>query len=115
MVDAPAPRLTRGAFAVLGIFVLGIVFGVALSVVIVHHGGRFSPLHGRRDGPVAIERMTRQLGLDAAQQEKIRAILERAHATVRGVLEDTRRDVRAELRPEQQSKFDRMHPPEAPR
>ena len=115
MVDTVSPRPARGSFAVLGIFALGIVFGAALSFVIVHHGGRFSPLAGRHEGPVLVERLARQLDLDAAQRERIRAILDRGHTKMRAALDDTRAEVRAELRPDQQSKFDRIHAPGLPR
>jgi hypothetical protein len=76
MAEPAAPRAFGGQFAVIGIFALGIVFGVALSLVLVHHvipPRRFGP---HRDGPVPIERMTRDLGLDADQQVKIRAIFQ---------------------------------------
>jgi Spy/CpxP family protein refolding chaperone len=111
MVEPVSPRPGRGSLAVLGIFALGIVFGLALSFVIVHHGGRFSPLHGRHDGDVLVLRLARRLDLDAAQQEKIRGILDRGHAKMHGILDDTRAEVRAELRPDQQSKFDKMQLP----
>jgi len=115
MADPTAPRPTRGLLSVLAIFALGIVFGVALSFVIVHHVVRPGFMRSHRDGPMPIERITRKLDLDATQQEKIRSILERGHARVRDVLDETRKNVRVELRPEQQEKFDRMHPAEPPR
>ena len=43
-------------------------------------------------------------------KEKVRAILERGHTTMRGILDETTRDIRAVLRPDQQTKFDRMRP-----
>jgi Spy/CpxP family protein refolding chaperone len=110
MVDPIAPKPARGLLSVLAIFALGIIFGVALSFVIVHHVVRPAFLRAHRDGPMPIERITRRLDLDAAQQDKIRAILERGHAKVRDALDETRKDVRAELRSDQQEKFDRMHP-----
>jgi len=109
MVDPTPRRPARGAFAVIAIFALGIVFGIAISFVVVHHVGRLSPLRASRGGPIPIERLTRRLNLDAAQQEKVRAILERGHAQVREVLDDTRRDIRLELRADQLETFDRLH------
>jgi Spy/CpxP family protein refolding chaperone len=112
MADGPAPRPVRGQLAVIAIFALGVVFGVAISFVVVHHwilpnrGGH--PRGGQ--GPVAIDWMAQELDLDATQKEQIGAIIEKGHATMRGVLDQTTRDIRALLRPDQQQKFDRMHP-----
>jgi hypothetical protein len=111
MAETASPSPARGQLAVVGIFALGVVFGLALSFVLVHHvipPGRMGGMP--REGPVPIERMTSELGLDAGQQEKVRAILERGHATMRGILDDTSHEIRAVLRPDQQEKFDRMRP-----
>ena len=110
MVDPASPRPVRAQLAVIGIFALGVVFGVALSFVIVHHAILPARMGPPREGPVPIERMTHELDLDSDQQEKIGAILERGHQTMRGVLDETSRDIRALLRPDQQEKFDRMRP-----
>jgi len=110
MVDAASPPPMRGQLAVIAIFALGVVFGLALAFVLVHHVIPPARMGLAREGPVPIERMTRELGLDAAQQEKVGAILERGHETMRGILDETSRDIRAVLRPEQQAKFDRMRP-----
>jgi hypothetical protein len=107
---APPPPPVRGQLAVIGIFALGALFGAALCFVIVHHvilPRGMVPMH---DGPVPIERMRDDLGLDATQQEQVRAIVERGHTTVRGVLDATSKEIRAVLRPDQQEKFDRMRP-----
>jgi len=100
----------RGQLAVIGVFALGVVFGFALCFVIVHHVILPRRLGPGREGPVPVERLARELGLDAAQQDKVRQILEHGHETVRGVLDETSRDIRAVLRPEQQEKFDHMRP-----
>lgn len=110
MDDTASPRPVRGQLAVIGIFALGVVFGAAICFVIIHH--LVLPARSRtpREGPMPIDVMTRELDLDAAQQEKIHAILDRGHATMRGVLDETSHDIRALLRPEQQEKFDRFRP-----
>jgi len=115
MADPATPRSARGLLAVIAIFALGVVFGAALSFAIVHHTSGLGRMGPRHDGPMAVERMTRRLDLDAAQQEKVRAILEHRHAKVRGFLDDTRQEIRAVLRPDQQEKFDRIHRPGPPR
>jgi Spy/CpxP family protein refolding chaperone len=110
MVEPTVPRPTRGVLVVIAIFALGIVFGVALFFAIAHHfwPGPFGPPRG---GPVALERMTHELDLDSAQREEVRAILERGHAKMRRLLDETRLDIRAILRPDQQEKLDRIRPP----
>lgn len=108
--SSPSPRPARVPLAVLGVFALGVVFGAALSFAIVHH--TVLP-HGRsvpREGPLPIERITRELGLDQDQERRVREILDRGHATMRGVLDETTRDIRAVLRPDQQEKFDQFRP-----
>jgi Spy/CpxP family protein refolding chaperone len=110
MADPAATPPMRGQLAVIAIFALGVVFGLALSFVLVHHVSPPARLGLQREGPMPVERMTRELDLDAAQKEKVRAILERGHATMRGVLDDTSREIRAVLRPDQQTKFDQMRP-----
>lgn len=121
MVDGTKTRSWRNTLGVLAIFALGIVFGIALSMAVVHHlrpdrfgprgGGPFGPGRG---GPMAVERMTRELDLDADQQAKVRAILERRHETMRGFLDETHREIREVLRPEQRERFDRIRPPGPP-
>ena len=110
MAEATPPSPMRGQLAVAGIFALGVVFGLAISFVLVHHVIPPGRMAQTREGPVPIDLMTRELDLDAAQQEQVRAILERGHTTVRGVLDDTSREIRAVLRPDQREKFDRMRP-----
>jgi len=110
MADPVPPGPVRAQLAVVGVFALGIVFGAALSFVIIHHVLIPRGPRGERGGPPPIERMTQDLGLDDAQQQKVSEILERGHATVRGVLDETTRDIRAVLRPDQREKFDRYRP-----
>jgi len=110
MAESTSPSTVRGQLAVVGIFALGVVFGMAVAFVLVHHVILPARMGPPREGPVPIERMTSELGLDADQQEKVRAILERGHSTMRGILDDTSREIRAVLRPDQREKFDRMRP-----
>ncbi len=106
-------RSMKGTLAVVGIFALGVVFGVALCFVIVHHGGRLGPPRSHGGGAGLHERIMKQLDLDAAQREKVQPILDRGHQRMREVLDETRREIRAELRPDQQEKLDQIHPPGA--
>lgn len=110
MAEAVTPPPMRGQLAVVAIFALGVVFGLALGFVLVHHVILPARMGVPREGPVPVERLTRELDLDAAQQEKVRTILEHGHETMRGVLDETSHEIRAVLRPEQQTKFDRMRP-----
>lgn len=112
MVDGTKARSWRNTLSVLAIFSLGIVFGFAIAFAIAHHlrPGPFG--HGH--GPHHVERMMRDLDLDADQQVQVRAILERRHATMRALLEEARLEIRTVLRPDQQERFDRMRPPAEP-
>jgi len=116
MVDAAPPtRSSKGILAVALVFALGVVFGAALSVALLRLQGGFTGPDGRRGGPPpggGIRRMARDLDLDAEQRQKIQAIIERTHGTMRQMLDGTQREIRALLRPDQQEKFDRMRPPE---
>jgi Spy/CpxP family protein refolding chaperone len=118
MVDTTGPGSWRATLSVIAVFALGVVFGAALTFAIARHArpgppgpGPFGPRHG---GPMPVERMTRELDLDADQQAKVRAILERRHETMRGFLDETHREIREILRPDQREKFDRMRPPGPP-
>lgn len=110
MAEGGTPPSMRGQLAVVAIFALGVVFGLALGFVLVHHVILPARMGQAREGPMPIERMKSELDLDADQQEKVRAIVEKGHATVRGILDETSREIRAVLRPDQQEKFDRMRP-----
>ncbi|HKQ60295.1 MAG TPA: hypothetical protein VJS92_03355 [Candidatus Polarisedimenticolaceae bacterium] len=110
----------RGFLGVGIVFALGVVFGAALAVVVLHFapgGPRFGPgppfPGGGHGGPM--EHMVRELDLDPQQEEQIRAIIERSQGEVHAVLERTHEQIRPLLRPEQQEKFDRFHPPALPR
>ena len=115
--DAPPSRRSRSLFAVILVFALGTIFGAALTVgVILHLPFVRAFIHHRADGrdPARIERLIRDLDLDPEQEAKLRAIVERIHGDMNEILERSRREVRAFLRPDQQMKFDRIHTPSPP-
>jgi Spy/CpxP family protein refolding chaperone len=123
MAETPPSVSARASYGVAAVFALGVVFGAALSVILLHlHGGMPMPF-ARHGGPHAgglgspeavIEHMDHDLGLDAEQRQKVQAILESAHDSIHTTLEGTHREIRAVLRPDQQAKFDRMRPPGLP-
>jgi len=107
-------RRPGGLLAVIGVFALGLICGAALlfagARLMRSHSLPFGPRSSDRAGRYAIAHMTRELDLDAEQQEKVRAVIERTRANVHEALEQSRAEVRALLRPDQQEKFDRMRP-----
>jgi hypothetical protein len=116
MGEAQVPGRRSGGFlAVIGVFALGLICGAALLFAGAHLlQGRLLSFGSRaadRAGRFAIARMTRELDLDAQQQQQVRAVIERTRDQVREVLEQSRGEIRALLRPDQQEKFDRMRPP----
>lgn len=113
MVDPAKSRSWRNALSVVAIFALGTVFGAALTIAL-GPGVRERPFGPRGGGPMRIERLSRELDLDAAQKERVRAIVERGHFSMRGLLDDTRAEIREVLRPDQRDRFDRMRPPGPP-
>ncbi len=107
-------RRRGDVFAVIGVFALGLICGAALFLAGTHLArGQWATFSQRltlpRHAPVA--RLTRELDLDAAQQEKVRAVLERTRDQVHEIVEKSRAEIRALLRPDQQEKLDRMRPP----
>jgi Spy/CpxP family protein refolding chaperone len=114
MAEAPtAPRRSAGLLAVTGVFLLGLVCGAALffaGTEVLHARAFFGRRGGDREGRVAIARMVREIGLDAQQQEQVRAVIERTREKVREGLEQSRAEIRSLLRPDQQEKFDRWRP-----
>jgi Spy/CpxP family protein refolding chaperone len=109
-----APRESSGLLAVAAVFSLGVICGGALvffGLHFMHHMPHFGWRGGDRGGRMAIERLTRDLDLDARQHEEIRAIIERRHGEIHALIEEARKEIRALLRPDQQVKFDRIRPP----
>lgn len=102
--------------------ILALAVGLAAGVAIGLHMPRWAFMHMHRGGnPTArmVEKFSRDLKLDAAQREKLTAILERTHKRVmdlrKGVgprFEAIRRETSAEiakiLTPEQAARFREM-------
>lgn len=101
----------RGWIPVAVVFALGAVFGAALCFAAI----RFTPprFPHRAEGPgdrAPIERMTRDLDLDAAQRDAVEKILRETHGEVREIVDRSRDRIREVLRPDQRERFDRMRP-----
>ena len=104
MSDA-APSRGLAAALLLAVFLAGAgagAAGLALGQRAFGHEGR----RGR-----ALERLGRELQLDAAQRREIGAILFRQRERMRPLFEETRQEIRAVLRPDQQARFDALPRP----
>lgn len=112
-----SPRPPRGTLALLGVFALGIVFGAALVVLLGHLHNLHHPFdHRGPDGmPPHVDRLIKDFGLDPDQERQVRALLGKSHDQIHEILDDTHKQIRALLRPEQQKKLDRMHLPHGQR
>lgn len=119
---------------VLAVFCVGIATGVLLGRRMhpdlperprFGFGGAGPDRPGGRGGPppgVLLQRLTRDLDLDATQREQVSAVLEASRERVRELQRGTRgrfeaeqrrlrEDIRGLLRPEQQQRFDRWPGP----
>ncbi len=112
-----APNRSTGAWLLAATFVLGAVVGGAGALLAARHF-LLNPPPGGWAGKRIVAAMTRELKLDAVQQEKVRAILketrseivgiaDRVEPEVRTLLTRSRDRIRAELRADQQERFDR--------
>ncbi len=118
MTDASgSPRRIGGLLAVSAVFFLGAICGAAIFFA----GSRLLPAPppfgqhaGRRGGRPPIARMAGDLDLDETQQQEVRAVFDRTRKQIDEILEKGRVEIRGLLRPDQQSKFDRMRPPRPP-
>lgn len=109
--------------AILGVLMV-FLLGAAAGGFAVYHAERhgfeaFLAGRGHETGDVIVRRLTRSLDLDAAQREKVRAIVAETHKEileirkplqqqVEGAIDRSRARVRALLRPDQQAIFDRL-------
>ena len=104
-MNGTAPSRGRAAALLLAIFLAGAAAGaagLALSQRALGH-------EGRRGRP--LERLSRDLRLDPAQRTEIGAILLRQRERMRPMFEETRQEIRAVLRPDQQARFDALPRP----
>jgi hypothetical protein len=100
-----APSRGRAAALLLAVFLAGAASGAAgLSL-----GRRALRPESRRAR--AVDRLDRSLALDDAQRREVEAILERQRERMRPLFGETRREIRAVLRPDQQARFDAMPRP----
>jgi hypothetical protein len=113
----------KGWKAVAGV-ALVFLLGVAAGGVGMYRYHRKTFDRFARGGPEMvseffIRKLSRELSLDASQKERIEAIVRRTagearevrqqfHPKIEEILEKGRREVRAELRPEQQRRFDEI-------
>lgn len=101
---------SRGVLLVAIIFLLGLLSGAASFYV----GQRSFPGRFGWGGPGGphpgggLDRLTRELKLDADQRKKIETILEARRGRMQQFLEEGRSEIRAVLTPEQQAIFDKM-------
>jgi hypothetical protein len=106
----PGSTRGRGVILVTAIFILGLVCGAALFYL----GQRSLGPPGRIVGPpppAPLDDMTRELGLDPDQRREIRTLLDEQRVRLHELLEASRREIRAVLRPDQQQRFDDLRPP----
>jgi Spy/CpxP family protein refolding chaperone len=105
------PDRSRGVLIAAVIFLLGLLSGAAGFYL----GQRsFFPPRFGWGGPGGphpgggLERLTRELKLDADQRRKIETILDGRRGRMQQFLEEGRAEIRAVLTPEQQAIFDKM-------
>ena len=113
-MDEPvAPPARAQGLLLLGVvFLLGLVCGAAL----LHLGERAFGfprwrgfgLHARHEG-LALERLSEDLKLDADQKRRLGEILHERRERMEKFLEESRAEMRALLRPDQQGLFDGLH------
>ena len=104
MSDA-APSRGLAAALLLAVFLAGAIAGAAGLAL----GQRAFGHDGRRGRP--LERLSRELQLDPAQRREIGAILLRQRERMRPLFEETRQEIRAVLRPDQQARLDALPRP----
>ena len=116
-----APRRfgARAALVVALVFALGAVSGAAVAWLVRQRIDVAALERDRRGRGPMLRQLAVELDLDAAQREKIGAILrthraelaaiaDRVQPDVQAVMERMRLEMRAALRPDQQQRFDRL-------
>ncbi|MCE5245856.1 hypothetical protein LLG88_02900 [bacterium] len=123
--EADAPRVAprrfgaRAALVVALVFALGAVSGAAVAWLVRQRIDVAALERDRRGRGPMLRQLAVELDLDAAQREKIGAILrthraelaaiaDRVQPDVQAVMERMRLEMRAALRPDQQQRFDRL-------
>ncbi len=109
----------KAALGVLGIFILGTVFGLAVSFWIAPRAGSFAPPFQEILLQRLNQRLAANLALSPEQREAIDAITRDARnqlleirketrPRVRQVMQDARNKIRAQLNSGQQARFDQL-------
>jgi Spy/CpxP family protein refolding chaperone len=107
----------KAVTAVLVIFVLGTVFGLAISLWMAPRIGIYTPLAGEIATQRINQRLARKLSLTPEQKEVIAGIMQdmrqqlaevrkETRPRVRQITLNARERIRAQLNPEQQARFD---------
>jgi hypothetical protein len=97
---------TRAALLLTAVFFFGLCCGAALFFIgqrSVHHAFG-TPPPGMMGDPTAF--LTRELDLDATQQQQVKQIVERHHADLDRIVQQTHSEIRAILRDDQKKKLD---------
>ena len=104
-----------GVSLVLVVFLLGMASGASLFYFGQRSAGRRPPT-GPPPRDEGIERLDRELQLDPAQRERLLQIVDEHRVKLHEFMEATLSRMREVLRPEQQKRFDELHPsnPEPP-
>ncbi len=92
---------TSALLLLVAAFVLGALAGGAVSALA-------SSPNKWRSKEAMIERMSADLNLSDAQQDTIRAIIDRHHQRFRAIREEVRQDIRGALTDEQRNRYDAL-------
>jgi Spy/CpxP family protein refolding chaperone len=109
----------KAALGVLGVFILGIVFGPIISFWIAPRAGPYAPPLQEILAQGLNQRLAANLSLSPEQKQMIAATMENARnqlleirketrPRVRQIILDARDKIRAQLNPEQQARFGRL-------
>jgi len=110
--SASGPPRASASLVLVATFTLGMIAGAAILHLARPAPGPFPP--AGPVGPPPVERLQRELGLDATQMDELDRILASSRESMRGEAERTRERIREILTPEQRERFDAMRPPPPP-